>query len=127
MAEAKASAGVVCAFFSLGDSIRLKRDKHKYNLWKGVEPMIPEPFLKALFVTVGLLSVKLLYDLVGQVRSWPGRAALHALAGIALLLTANALGAMGGLGVGLNRLTVPVSAVLGAPGVGLLWAVKYLL
>ena len=89
--------------------------------------MIPEPLLKALFVTAGLLLVKVLYDLVGQVKSWPGRAALHALAGLALLLTANALGALGGLGVGLNRLTLPVSAVLGVPGVGLLWAVKYLL
>lgn len=89
--------------------------------------MVPEPILKALFVTVGLLLVKLLYDLVRQVKSWPGRAALHALAGLTLLLTANALGALAGLEVGLNRLTLPVSAVLGAPGVGLLWAVKYLL
>ncbi len=89
--------------------------------------MVPAPVLKALFVTAGLGVVKLSYGLVGQVKSRPGRAALHALAGVTLLLTANALGAPVGLGVGLNRLTLPVSAVLGAPGVGLLWAVKYLL
>ncbi len=89
--------------------------------------MVPEPVLKALFVTVGLGLVKLAYDLVRQVKSWPGRAILHALAGVTLLLTANALGSLAGLGVGLNRLTLPVSAVLGTPGVGLLWAMKYLL
>ena len=89
--------------------------------------MISEPLLNALFVAAGLLLVKMLYGLMGQVRSWPGLAVLHALAGLTLLVTANTLGGLMGLGVGLNRLTLPVSAVLGAPGVGLLWAIKYLL
>ncbi len=88
---------------------------------------MPTYFWKALFVAAGMGLVLLSYDLVRRVKNWPGRACLHAVAGLAALLTANALGELMGLGVGLNTLTLPVSAVLGVPGVGLLWAVKYFL
>ena len=88
---------------------------------------MPAYLLKALFVAAGLGLIVLSYDLIRQVKSWPGRACLHAVAGLAGLFTANALGALVDLGVGLNMLTLPVSAVLGVPGVGLLWAVKYFL
>lgn len=88
---------------------------------------MPVYFFKALFVIAGLGLILLAWDLIRHVKSWPGRACLHALAGLAALFTANALGELLGLGVGLNSLTLPVSAVLGVPGVGLLWAVKYLL
>ena len=88
---------------------------------------MPEYLLRALFTAAGLGLVLLAYDLIRQVKSWPGRACLHATAGLAALFTANTAGSLLGLGVGLNGLTLPVSAILGAPGVGLLWAVKYLL
>lgn len=88
---------------------------------------MPEYFCKALFVVTGLGLILLAYDLVRRVKSWPGRACLHAMMGLAALFTANTLGELLGLGVGLNGLTLPVSAVLGVPGVGLLWAVKYFL
>ena len=89
--------------------------------------MIPGYFLKALFVITGLMLIKQAYSLSARTKKWPPRALLHAVAGLAALFTANAVGSLAGLGVGLNGLTIPVSAALGAPGVGLLWAVKYLL
>ena len=49
------------------------------------------------------------------------------MAGVAALFTANMAGSLLGLGVGLNELTLPLSAALGTPGVALVWAVKYLL
>ena len=88
---------------------------------------MPVYVLKALFVTAGAWLIRSARDLAGETaRPW-ARWALHALAGLAALLTGNALGELKGLGVGLNGLTAGVSALLGAPGVALLWAVKYLL
>ena len=89
--------------------------------------MIPDYVWKALFVVTGLLLIKRAYGLLREVKSLPARGALHAVAGLAALFTANAVGGLFHLGVGLNGLTLPVSAVLGVPGVGLLWAVRYLL
>ena len=88
---------------------------------------MPDYILDGLFVTVGLAFVWQLMGLLRRTRGPLLRVALHALAGLGTLLTANALGALKGLGVGLNGVTVAVSALLGAPGVSLLWAVKYLL
>ena len=88
---------------------------------------MPDYILDGLFVTVGLAFVWQLMGLLRRTRGPLLRAALHALAGLGMLLTANALGSLAGLGLGLNGLTLPVSAALGVPGVGLLWAVRYLL
>ena len=89
--------------------------------------MIPDYILKALFVTAGLLLIKQACGLRGHAARFWSRTALHAVAGVAALFTANTVGSLLGLGVGLNELTLPVSAVLGTPGVALVWAVKYLL
>ena len=88
---------------------------------------MPEYVLKALFVVMGLMLIKRAYDLAPHGKTWFSRGCLHAAAGLAALFTANAAGSLLDLGVGLNMLTLPVSAALGVPGVGLLWAVKYLL
>ena len=88
---------------------------------------MPDYFLKALFVVVGLMLVERAYALAPHAKGWAARALLHAMAGLAALFTANTAGSLLGLGIGLNMLTLPVSAILGVPGVGLLWAVKYLL
>ncbi len=88
---------------------------------------MPEYLLKALFVVTGLLLAWQLYGLLGAAKWWLPRGLAHGAMGLAVLLTANAVGQLVGLGVGLNGFTVPVSAALGVPGVGLLWAVKYLL
>ena len=89
--------------------------------------MIPDYILKALFVTAGLLLIKQTYGLMGHATRFWSRTALHAVTGVAALFTANSAGSLLGLGVGLNELTLPVSAILGTPGVVLLWSVKYLL
>ena len=88
---------------------------------------MPDYLLQALFVGVGLLVLALAGGMMRRTEKWLARAGLHAVMGLTALLCANCLGTLAGLGVGLNRLTVPVSALVGVPGVGLLWAVKYLL
>lgn len=88
---------------------------------------MPDYILKALFVVTGLLLLRQAWGLLRGTGNPLGRAGLHAVMGLAGLLTANALGSAFGLGLGLNGLTLPVSAALGVPGVGLLWAVQYLL
>ena len=84
---------------------------------------MPVYVLKALFVTTGLALIRRCAALSAETEKRPLRALLQAAAGLAALFAAN----MAGLGVGLNGLTLPVAAVLGVPGVCLLWAVKYLL
>ena len=88
---------------------------------------MPDYVLQALFVVTGLLLLRQVWGLLRGTKNPLGRAGLHAVMGLAGLLTANGVGAAFGLGLGLNGLTVPVSAALGVPGVGLLWAVQYLL
>ena len=88
---------------------------------------IPDNVLKALCAGVGLVFIWRAGALAGQVKSWKGRTALHAASGLAALFTGDLVGALAGLGVGLNALTLAMSAVLGVPGVALAWAVKYLL
>ena len=88
---------------------------------------MPDCFLNALFVVVGLMLIGRVWALAPHAKGWGARAALHAIAGLAALFTANMAGRLLGLGVGLNGLTLPVSAALGVPGVGLLWGIKYLL
>ncbi len=86
---------------------------------------IPDYVLNALFVLVGLLLTRQLLFLLRRCRHPVPRFLLHAVMGLCLLLTANTLGGLFGLGLGLNAVTLPVSAGLGAPGVALLWALRY--
>ena len=88
---------------------------------------MPVYVLKALFVTTGLALIRRCAALSAETEKRPLRALLQAMAGLAALFAANMAGSLAGLGVGLNGLTMPVAAVLGVPGVCLLWAVKYLL
>ena len=89
--------------------------------------MVPDNVLKALCAAVGLAFIWRALALAGQVKSGKSRAALHAASGLAALFTADLVGELAGLGVGLNALTLSLSAVLGVPGAALAWAVKYLL
>ncbi len=82
---------------------------------------------KALFVGVGALLMRRLWELTGRAAHPAARAAVHSVMGLAALLMSNTVGGLFGAGLGLNGLTLPVSAALGVPGVGLLWAVRYLL
>jgi len=87
---------------------------------------MPDFVMNALFVFTGLMLIYELMSLLPAAAP-PLRAVLHAVSGLCALLTANVLGSLFGLGLGLNALTLPVSAALGVPGVGLLWALRYFL
>ena len=89
--------------------------------------MLPDNVCKALCVGVGVVFIWQAGSLAGRVKSGKARAVLHAAAGLAALFAGDLLGSLWGVGVGRGALTMGVSAVLGVPGVGLLWAVKYLL
>ena len=86
-----------------------------------------EHIYKGLFMTVGCALVWQLLWLLRHTQRKGARAALHGLLGLAALLMGNTLGTLNGVGLGLNWFTVPVSAILGAPGVALMWTVRYLL
>lgn len=88
---------------------------------------MPAYVWKALFVFVGAVLIWELARLLPAAGRPAPRALLQAVMGLVCLLTGNALGAPFGLGLGLNALTLPVSAGLGAPGVVLMWALRYLL
>ncbi len=89
--------------------------------------MIPVYVLKALFAAAGVALIRSARTLAAETKRPWARWTLHALAGLAALLTGNALGALKGLGIGLNGFTAGLSALLGLPGVCLLWGIKYLL
>ncbi|MCD7769171.1 MAG: pro-sigmaK processing inhibitor BofA family protein [Oscillospiraceae bacterium] len=88
---------------------------------------MPDYILNALFVTCGLMLLVRLAELIRRAARPLLRLGLHALAGLILLLIGNTVGSLFGLGLGLNGLTISVSAILGAPGVALLWALRYIL
>ncbi len=88
---------------------------------------MPDYMIKALFVFTGLLLIRELWTLAPAAGGPGRRAALHAVMGLCALLTSNAVGRLFGAGLGLNALTLPVSAGLGVPGVVVLWAIRYLL
>ena len=88
---------------------------------------MPAFILKALFVLTGLMLMYELAVVSPHVRRPALRCAVHGVMGLCLLLIANTVGAVFGVGIGLNAMTLPVAAGLGAPGVVLLWAVRYLL
>ena len=89
--------------------------------------MLPEDVCKALCVGVGVVFIWQAGSLAARVKSKKARAVLHAAAGLTALFAGDLMGSLWGVGVGRGALTMGVSAVLGVPGVGLLWAVKYLL
>lgn len=87
---------------------------------------MPDYILKALFVLTGILFLYLLAVLTPHIaRRWV-RFLMGSAAGLAVLLLGNTVGALFGVGLGLNAITLPVSAGLGVPGVFLLWFLRYL-
>ena len=88
---------------------------------------MPDYVTDALFLFTGLLLWRQLLRLLPQADGPAARLLIHAVLGLSALLMANRVGALFGLGLGLNAITLPVSAGLGAPGVVLLWTVRYLL
>ena len=83
--------------------------------------------LHALFVLTGLMLIAALTKLLPRAAHPAARAIVHAVMGLAALLIGNTAGAPFGAGIGLNALTLPVSAGLGVPGAALLWALRYFL
>ncbi|MCD8088438.1 MAG: pro-sigmaK processing inhibitor BofA family protein [Oscillospiraceae bacterium] len=86
---------------------------------------MPDYMINALFVTCGLMLLVRLAELIRRAARPLLRLGLHGLTGLVLLLMGNTVGNLFGLGLGLNALTLSVSAALGAPGVALLWTVRY--
>lgn len=87
---------------------------------------MPDYMINALFVLTGLLLLGQLFSLLPHtLRPWV-RALMGSAAGLVALLLGNTLGGLFGLGLGLNAITLPISAGLGVPGVVLLWALRYL-
>lgn len=87
---------------------------------------MPDYIFKALFVLTGLIFLYLLAVLTPHiVRRWV-RFLMGSAAGLAVLLLGNTIGRLFDLGLGLNAITLPVSAGLGVPGVVLLWFLRYL-
>ena len=89
--------------------------------------MLPIFMVKALFVVVGAALLRQLWWFLRRTEHPVPRAAIHSLSGLTTLLLSNALGSLAGVGLGVNLLTVPVSAILGVPGVALLWGLRYIL
>ena len=85
---------------------------------------MPDYVLRALFVLSGLMLLYLLTSLLRRTRRPAVRALLHAVMGLVSLLTANTVGALFGVKLGLNAMTLPVCAALGVPGTALLWALR---
>lgn len=85
---------------------------------------MPDDLCKSLFVLTGLMLLALLTALLLRAKSAAWRAVLHAVMGLASLLTANTVGGLFGAKLGLNALTLPVCAALGVPGTALLWALR---
>ena len=88
---------------------------------------MPDYLIKALFVVIGLLLQRQLFALLPHARRTAARFFVNAVIGLSALLTANMIGSPFGMGVGLNAVTLPVSAGLGLPGVALLWIFRYLI
>jgi len=85
---------------------------------------MPDYVWKALLVLIGVLLVAEIGAVVGKVRSGFLRFILHGAAGLASLITANTVAAVFGAAVALNAVSFTVAALLGVPGVGLLYALR---
>lgn len=88
---------------------------------------MPDFVLKAVFCFLGLFLLGQFAELGRQPMKGVFRFLLQGASGLAGLLTANTLGALAGLGLGVNALTCLVSVLLGLPGVGLLYGLRYLI
>lgn len=88
---------------------------------------MPDYVLKAMFVVTGVLLLTQAAELLRQPMKKFFRFCLHALSGFAGLLTANTLGSLLGLSLGVNAVTCLVAALLGLPGVGLLYGLRWLI
>ena len=88
---------------------------------------MPDYLSKALFVVIGLLLQRQLIVLLPHAAHPAARFLVNAVLGLCALLTANTVGSLFGAGIGLNAVTIPLSAGLGIPGVALLWIIRYLL
>lgn len=88
--------------------------------------IVPDSFIKALFVFTGFLLIHRLTALLPHAHP-AGRYFLHAVMGLSGLLILNTIGGLFGLNLGLNAVTLPIAAGLGLPGVGALWILRYLL
>lgn len=88
---------------------------------------MPDYIAKALFVVIGLMLQRQLILLLPHAAHPAARFLVNAVIGLSALLTANMVGSLFGVGIGLNAVTIPVSAGLGIPGVALLWIIRYLL
>lgn len=86
---------------------------------------MPEYIVKALFMVTGLGLLRILAGLLPYARYPIGRFSIHGTAGLAALLMTNTIGALFGVGLGLNAITLPVSAGMGIPGVALMWFLRY--
>lgn len=88
---------------------------------------MPDYLVKALFIVIGLLLQRQLILLLPHAAHPVASFIVSAVMGVAALLTANTVGSLFGVGVGLNAVTIPTSVVLGVPGVALLWVIRYLM
>lgn len=86
---------------------------------------MPDYILNALFMVIGLGLLNTLAALLPYTRHGLARFLIHGSAGIAFLFMANTVGKLFGAGLGLNAVTLPVSAGLGVPGVILMWFLRY--
>lgn len=86
---------------------------------------MPDYILKALFMVAGLGLLRTLAEILPYTRHPLGRFSIHGTAGLAALLMANTIGGLFGVGLGLNAVTLPVSAGMGVPGVALMWFLRY--
>lgn len=86
---------------------------------------MPDYIINAMFVLIGLMLLRQLIVLLPHARHPVPRFLINAVMGLSVLLIGNTVGALFGMGLGLNAVTVPVSAGLGVPGVALLWALRY--
>jgi len=86
---------------------------------------MPDYVIKALFVLTGLLFLYKLLQLSPHTPHPLSRFLMSGAAGFTVLLLGNTVGGLFGMGLGLNAITLPVSIGLGAPGVILLWFLRY--
>lgn len=86
---------------------------------------MPDYVWKALLVLTGTVLIGLTLSAIRHTRSPAGRFALHGIAGLSALITANTVTAVFGAGVAVNAVTLSLSGLLGIPGVGLLYILRY--
>lgn len=86
---------------------------------------MPDYIMKALFVLTGLLFLHKLLQLAPHTPHPLPRFLMSGAAGLTVLLLGNTIGGLFGVGLGLNAVTLPVSAALGVPGVALMWFLRY--